>query len=72
MMVNVAPRPAPSLAAVIVPPCNSTRCFTSDSPSPTPPYLLPLDESACRKRSKKDGRNSGSTPLPVSLTAIRI
>ena len=35
--VNVAPRPAPSLAASIVPPCSSTSWRTIDRPSPRPP-----------------------------------
>ncbi len=34
--VNVAPRFKPALVAATVPPCNSTRAFASESPSPRP------------------------------------
>lgn len=40
LIVNVAPFPSPGLAAVTVPPCSSTMCFTRARPSPRPPNRL--------------------------------
>ena len=49
-------------------PCASTRCRTSASPRPSPPWRRVLVPSAWRKRSKTCGRKSLSMPWPVSLT----
>ena len=67
---NVAPSPSPGLIAWTVPPCISTRCLTMANPSPSPPWLLVIELSACRNRSNMYGRNSGLMPSPVSVTAI--
>ena len=64
-----APWPRPALSARIVPPCSSTSCFTMARPRPRPPCSRVLELSACRKRSNTCGRNAGSMPRPVSLTA---
>ena len=36
-MENVEPRPSPSLVTRTLPPCNSVRCRTIESPTPRPP-----------------------------------
>ena len=46
-------------AALIVPPCISTRLRTIASPRPSPLCVRVVDESACRKRSNMCGMNSG-------------
>ncbi len=67
VMVKVDPALAPGLAAVIWPPCSSTSCRTSARPRPSPPSVRLTDESACRNRSKTNGRKSGAMPLPGVL-----
>jgi hypothetical protein len=57
--VNLAPRPIPSLAASIVPPCCSTRFFTIARPSPGP---VAGEISPCRNGSNTCGRKSGWMP----------
>ena len=69
--VSTAPRPLPGLSAATSPPCRSTRCLTIARPRPSPPWARFRLESACRKRSKTWGRNSGAIPSPVSLTRTR-
>ena len=66
--LKVAPWPSPGLLARTVPPCSSTSCLTIASPRPSPPCRRVVLESACRKRSKTWGRNSGLIPMPVSMT----
>src|SRR5690606_11228214 len=66
--VKRAPRPGPSLAASIAPPCSSTRSRAIERPSPRPPWRRVLPLSACQKRSKTCGRSPGSIPSPVSVT----
>src|SRR5262249_22738842 len=66
--VNVAPRPTPSLATVMVPPCSSTRWRVIARPRPSPPCSRPVTGSACWNRSKTNGRKSEAMPLPVSWT----
>jgi hypothetical protein len=44
---NVDPRPGPSLAASTRPPMSSARRRLIARPSPVPPYLRVVDESAC-------------------------
>ena len=60
--------PMPSLTARTDPPCSSASLATIDSPRPRPLWRRVVDESACRKRSKTNGRNAGSMPSPLSLT----
>ena len=50
--VNSAPLPSPSLAALTVPPCSSTSCFTSVSPIPSPPSVRASVGFAWAKSSK--------------------
>ena len=45
--LNVAPLPAPSLSAHIVPPISSASRLLIARPRPVPPYLRVVDESAC-------------------------
>ena len=45
--VNVAPRPRPSLRAVIVPPCASASCRLIASPSPSPACCRAARTSPC-------------------------
>ena len=45
-VTNRAPRPGPSLSAVTFPPCDSTRCRTIASPTPTPRYGRVVEPSA--------------------------
>jgi hypothetical protein len=40
-------------------------------PRPSPPCRRVDVVSACRKRSKTTGRNSGAMPCPVSVTMMR-
>ena len=42
---------------------------TSASPIPSPPARRVVEVSACVKRSKTCGKNSGAMPWPLSLTA---
>ena len=70
LTMNVAPLPSPRLSASTVPPCSSVRCFTSASPSPSPPWARVLELSPCRKRSKMYGMSWASMPTPVSATTI--
>jgi hypothetical protein len=65
---NSAPRPGPSLRASTVPPCSSTRLFTTASPSPNPPLLRSRLVSAWVSASNSRGRRSGPIPTPVSRT----
>ena len=62
--VNVAPLPSPGLAAVIVPPCNSTSVLQIDSPSPSPPLVRVIVASACRNSSNTCDRNPRRDPPP--------
>ena len=52
-----------------VPPCSSTRPFTSVRPRPRPPRERARLRSACENGSKMRGRTSGSIPSPVSRTS---
>ena len=45
-MLNIEPQPNPSLAAVMKPPCFSSKRFESANPSPNPPLLRTRGESA--------------------------
>ena len=61
---KVAPFPGPSLSAKIRPPWSSTRCRVIARPRPSPPRSRLMPASACRKRSKTCGRNSGRNAGP--------
>src|SRR5206468_10662471 len=67
--VKFAPWPSPSLAALTVPPCSSTRSRTIANPRPSPPKRIAVP-SAWRKRSKTWGRRSARMPCPVSPMMI--
>src|SRR5947208_5347631 len=69
--VKVAPFPFPGLSPRTSPPCSSTRCFTSASPSPRPPWARVLDRSSCSNGSKMYASAPGLMPMPLSLTTIR-
>ena len=62
---NTLPFPTP-LSTRIQPPINSTRRFEIVSPSPEPPYLRVVDESACVNRSNTALNFSPGMPMPVS------
>ena len=53
------------------PPISSTRRFEIVSPSPEPPNLRVVDESACVKRSNTAPNFSPGMPMPVSETVNR-
>ena len=53
--MKVLPLPGPSLAAVTVPPCISTRPLTSASPIPSPPVDRSMLRSTCENMSKMWG-----------------
>src|SRR5690625_5837925 len=57
-MVKVAPRPGPSLAAVMVPPCESTRARLIVRPMPEPEFSRVRELSARKKRSNRRDRSS--------------
>src|SRR5919201_1401885 len=65
--VNVAPRPGPSLAAVMSPPCACTMCFAIASPRPVPPPLRDreADFAVDRARAQPHGR-----ALPAELHGV--
>jgi hypothetical protein len=66
---NDDPRPGPSLCAHIRPPISSARRLLIARPSPVPPYLRVVDESACENDWKIRPMPSGVSPMPVSRTA---
>ena len=67
---NSAPRPGPALRAVTLPPCSSTKPFTSASPIPKPVSDRSSVRSACVNGSKMTGRSCGAIPAPSSATTI--
>src|SRR5699024_6326718 len=69
-MVKVAPRPEPSLAAAMVPPCASTRARLIVRPMPEPEFSRVRGLSARKKRSNRRDRSSALNPSPSSATAI--
>ena len=66
--MNSLPLPGPSLCAVTVPPCSSTRRLTSVSPMPRPPWRRPSDGSTWVNMSKMLGSISGGNADAVSRT----
>ena len=62
---NTLPLPTP-LSTRMHPPISSTRRFEIVSPSPEPPYLRVVDESACVNRSNTAPNFSPGMPMPVS------
>jgi len=61
--------PLPSLLSTeIVPPIRSTMDLEMVRPSPVPPYLRVVEESACVNRSKMLWILSAGIPMPVSFT----
>ena len=66
---KVDPLPSPSLSAHMCPPISSARRLLIASPSPVPPYLRVVDESACVNDWKRRLIPSGDRPMPVSRTA---
>ena len=62
--------PGPSLSAVTVPPCISTRPFTSASPIPSPPVERSMLRSTWENMSKIRGKSSAGMPIPVSRTEM--
>jgi len=70
--VNQKLEPSPSrLSTPMVPPIISTRLLLIDSPSPLPPYLRVVEESACEKDWNSRKRLSSAMPMPVSRTVKR-
>ena len=70
--VNQKVLPAPgSLSTPISPPIAATSWREMASPSPVPPYLRVVEESACEKVSKIRVASSSATPIPVSDTSKR-
>ena len=59
---NSLPLPSPSLWASTVPPCISTRFFTSVRPMPSPPCDRVAAWSTCTNRSKTAGQHVGGDP----------
>ena len=70
MKKNVLPLPS-SLSAPIVPPISSTSRRAIARPSPLPPYLRVIEESAWVKVWKIESSFSGAIPIPVSRTEKR-
>ena len=68
---NVEPRSG-WLITPICPPINSTRLLLIANPSPVPPYLRVVDESAWEKDWKSRSLRSAGIPMPVSETSNRI
>ena len=66
---NVDPLPGPSLCAHMRPPISSARRLLIASPSPVPPYLRVVDESACENDWNSRLMPSADRPMPVSRTA---
>ena len=66
--VNSLPWPRPSLCTCTVPPCISTRVFTSVRPMPSPSRERSSDVSTCVNISKTLGRCSAAMPMPLSRT----
>jgi hypothetical protein len=64
---NTLPFPT-SLSTQMRPPISSTRRFEIVSPSPEPPNLRVVDESACVNRSNTRPNFSPGMPMPVSET----
>ena len=65
---NSLPCSSPALLGLTVPPCISTRFFTSVRPMPSPPCERVAAWSTCTNRSKILGSMSGAMPMPVSRT----
>ena len=65
LTVKSEPCPSPSLCAVMVPPCSSTRWRAMASPRPRPPWVRVMAPSACLKRSKTESRKLGLDALTV-------
>ena len=55
-MVKVAPCPGPSLAAVMVPPCASTRARLMVRPMPDPEFSRVRELSTRKNRSNRRDR----------------
>jgi hypothetical protein len=67
--MNADPLPGPSLSAHMRPPISSARRWLIASPSPVPPYLRVVDESACENDWNSRLMPFGVRPMPVSRTA---
>ena len=66
--MNWLPLPIPSLWALTVPPCISTRPFTRARPIPRPPAVRSMLRSTCENMSKMRGSDSRGMPMPESRT----
>ncbi len=69
--VKVLPVPGPSLSAVTVPPCISTRPLTSARPMPSPPVARSMLRSTWENMSKMRGSDSAGMPIPSSRTETK-
>ena len=67
--VKVAPRPTPSLAATISPPCSSTRRRASARPMPSPLRAFSACGSTCVNMPNTRASISGARPTPLSATS---
>ncbi len=56
------------LFTLILPPCDSTNCFTIVRPMPVPPYNLDVPLDSCWKTSKIWANLFSAIPIPVSST----